>query len=125
MLVASLGSRVEFLTAGRPERSLFYDDRVEETQHDSKGEQLGWWCGDAAEGMPAMMTQGIFAAAPVEGGSRPERSLTGHPRPLRHIACSSVLVASDTLAASIPMTAGTHPQIAHVCKGGRTGRDGP
>jgi len=73
-----------------------------------------------------MMTQGVLVGgSPTACGFIPEFSPSIRSRSFRHIPCTSVLLAGDTLEAGITMAADTHPQIAHVCKGGRTGRDGP
>jgi len=92
------------------------------TQIGPKGDLVGLWFRGAVERKVAPM---------AHGGSRTDsdRDVTRYranlASPLRHIACTFIPRVGAESAAPIAMAPETHPQFAHVCKGGRTGRDGP
>jgi len=92
------------------------------TQIDPKGDLVGAWSRGAVERKVAPMAHG---SSRIKTDGRTARNRAFLVFPLRHIACTSIPRVSAESAACIAMAAETHPQFAHVCKGGRTGRDGP
>jgi len=113
----------EFLTASGPERSLPAFVVFFTTQIDPKGDLVGLWCRGAVERNVAPMAHG--GSRTETGDDRAARSVVFGAFPYRHIACTFVPRKGAEVAAPILMAVETHPQFAHVCKGGRTGRDGP
>ena len=112
----------EFLTASGTERSLSAFVVFFTTQIDPKGDLVGLWCRGAVERKVAPMAHG---SSRTQSDDRAMRNLAFLAYPLRHIACTLIPRVGAEIATPIAMAPETHPQFAHVCKGGRTGRDGP
>ena len=92
------------------------------TQIDPKGDLVGLWSRGAVERRVAPMAH---AGSRTESDGRVTPNRANLARPLRHIACTFIPRVGAQCAAFTAMATETHPQFAHVCKGGRTGRDGP
>ena len=92
------------------------------TQIDPKGDLVGLWSRGAVERNVAPMAHG---SSRTESDRPVTRNYVNLASPLRHIACTFIPRVGAESAAPIAMAPETHPQFAHVCKGGRTGRDGP
>ena len=112
----------EFLTASGTERSLSAFVVFFTTQIDPKGDLVGLWCRGAVERKVAPMAHGVSRTASDRHVTRNRANLVF---PLRHIACTFTPRVGAESATPFAMATETHPQFAHVCKGGRTGRDGP
>jgi len=112
----------EFLTASGTERSLSAFVVFFTTQIDPKGDLVGVWSRGAVERNVAPMAHG---RSRTENGSRVTHKRANPASALRHIACTFIPRVGAQRAMPTAMATETHPQFAHVCKGGRTGRDGP
>ena len=112
----------EFLTASGTERSLSAFVVFFTTQIGPKGDLVGLWSRGAVERNVAPMAHG---SSRTESDRPVTRNHANIASPLRHIACTFIPRVGAESAATIAMATETHPQFAHVCKGGRTGRDGP
>ena len=112
----------EFLTASGTERSLSAFVVFFTTQISPKGDLVGLWSRGAVERNVAPMAHG---SSRTESGRLVTRNRANPASPLRHIACTFVPRIGAGNAVPSAMAVETHPQFAHVCKGGRTGRDGP